>query len=137
MFSKITSVLSDDLFSISLGLSVSLATLSLPLLDQLSLSSDFDGDQSVSSSCSLASALLVANSDEFLMLLAPSQLDVDLLEIVQVILVLSVLADDNSLLSWYVDSSSVGLVLDAFVVSVDLSIFEALSVSSSSNTVVL
>lgn len=137
MFSKITSVLSDDLFSISLGLSVSLATLSLPLLDQLSLSSDFDGDQSVSSSGSLASALLVANSDEFLVLLAPSQLDVDLLEIVQVILVLSVLADDNSLLSWYVDSSSVGLVLDAFVVSVDLSIFEALSVSSSSNTVVL
>ena len=47
-------------------------------------------------------------------------------------MVFSELANDDDLFSWHVDSSSDGLVLETFVVSVDLPVLEAFSSSSSS-----
>ena len=120
-----------------LGLSVSFAALSSPLLNQSSLPSDSDGDESETSSSSLATALLVLDSDQLLVLIAPLELDVNLLQGVQIILVSSEVADDDNLLSWHVDSLSVGLVLQALVVSVDFSVLQAFSSSSSSEAELL
>lgn len=71
------------------------------------------------------------------MLVAPLELVVDLLQGVQVSLILGELASDDNLLSWDINSLSVGFVLQALVVTVDFSVLEAFSSSSSSEAEVL